>query len=113
MKALVKFPNFNRQPTKWEVMEHTSENRRAWLFEKYGKLKFRILKATSEVEFPPTDYPHHNPQVILHAEQWIEEHAPSKYTIRNEVERMSTEQVITIAKILGIYEEPPLFPLSP
>lgn len=109
MKAYVKESSF-RGRASWQVMEHTSENRRAYLFEKYGRLMFRIVKTTGELEFPPSDYTAYRPAVILTREQWTALHATSIHEISKALETASITQRMEVAKILRILVEPPPFP---
>lgn len=112
MKALV--ARFNgRKHEGWKILEHTSENKRAYLWESYGSLDFRVVKKTGEIEFPPSQWSQSQPRVILTEEQWENLHTPSSYELSRVVHSCSDHAALRqIASILGISKEIPEFPLA-
>lgn len=112
MKALV--AEFTGRGYKdWEVREHTSENNRALLWEKFGKLQFRVVKKTGEVEFPPSDNSTWDPKVILTESEWEKEHRPNYYELARLVQNCRDTSVLRqIANILGVDCSIPEFPLK-
>jgi hypothetical protein len=111
MKALVS--RFNGRGHKdWEVLEHTSENKRAFLWETNDTLDFRVVKKTGEIEFPPSQYTQWYPRVILTEEQWEKFHAPDPWELARSIQSCRDHTILRqIANVLGISKEIPEFPL--
>lgn len=112
MKALA--ARFNgRKHEDFKILEHTSENKRAYLWESCGGLDFRVVKKTGEIEFPPSQWSQSQPRVILTEDQWEKFHAPDPWELSRAVQNCRDHTILRqIASILGISKEIPKFPLS-
>lgn len=112
MKVLVK-ENRGRGVQPWKIREHTSENGRAFLWETYGKLDFRVVKKTGEVEFPPSQWSQFNETVITTEQEWDNYHAPPSYELGRKVQDCRNAAILRkIAYLLGIEYQVPPFPLN-
>jgi len=110
MKALVsQYTGRGYKP--WEIREHDSENNRAFLWQKYGRLEFRVVKKTGEIEFPPSNNSTWNSKVILTEKQWEDEHKPDSYKLGRMVQ--DCRDAITLRRIAAILGEDATIPSFP